>query len=180
MSYDPLPKRIDPRKLAERGIRFQSLIKASELPEFSHCLATSDGEVEVDLQFDLDEQRIRTIVGEAKGIVPMACQRCLEPVDVEVTATFNLAIAPSEEKAKLLPRTYDPLIVEDEEIELFPVIEEELILSLPMVPYHQDCSVQTSFGDIDKAVKTDETESASDKPNPFSILAQLKADKKTK
>jgi len=177
MSYDPLPKRIDPRKLAERGVRFEGIIKVEDLPEFSQCLAAPDGEIKVDLQFDLDEQRIRTVVGDAKGTVPMACQRCLEPVEVEVTATFNLAIAPSEEKAKLLPRHYDPLIVEDEEIELFPVIEEELILSLPMVPYHQDCSIQTSFGDGDKAVDAGETESTPDKPNPFSVLAQLKANK---
>jgi len=177
MSYGPLPKRIDPRKLAEREVRFESLIKVEELPEFANSLAQPGGEVKVDLQFGLDEQRIRTIVGDAKSTVFLACQRCLDPVEVEVTATFNLAIAPSEEKAKQLPRSYDPLIVEDEEIDLFPVIEEELILSLPMVPYHQDCSIQTSFGDGDEAVNADETESASDKPNPFSVLAQLKANK---
>ena len=168
MSYGNLPKIIDPRKLAEREVRFESLIKVEELPEFANSLAQPGGEVKVDLQFGLDEQRIRTIVGDAKSTVFLACQRCLDPVEVEVTATFNLAIAPSEEKAKQLPRSYDPLIVEDEEIDLFPVIEEELILSLPPFTYHDDCSVQTSFGE-------EETTQRTDKPNPFSVLAQLKA-----
>ncbi|MBY4677173.1 YceD family protein [Marinobacterium arenosum] len=174
MSYGPLPKRIDPRKLAEREVRFESSVDVDQLPRLVECLALPDGKIEVDLQFSVDEQRIRTIVGSARGDLHMACQRCLEPVEVEVAATFNLAIAASEEAAKQLPRYYDPLIVEDEEIELLPVLEEELILSLPMVPYHQDCSIQTSFGDDAGAVDADGAESASEKPNPFSVLAKLK------
>lgn len=177
MSYGPLPKRIDPRKLAEREVRFDSVVLVKDLPNLVDCLALPDGELKVDLQFGKDEQHLRTIVGSAKGCVHMACQRCLDSVEVEVEATFNLAIALTEEQAKQLPRRYDPLILEEEEIELFPVLEEELILSLPMVPYHQDCSVQTSFGDADGATQSDASDKASDKTNPFSVLAQLKANK---
>ena len=77
----------------------------------------------------------------------------------------------TEEHAKNLPRYYDPLIVAGDDLELFPMVEEELILSLPIVPYHDDCSVQTSFGDVAT------TDNETDKPNPFSVLASLKADK---
>lgn len=177
MSYGPLPKRIDPRKLAEREVRFESIVQVADLANLVDCLANPDGELSVELQFGKDEQRLRTIVGSAKGKVHMACQRCLEPVEVEVEATFNLAIALTEEQAKQQPRHYDPLILEEDEIELYPVLEEELILSLPMVPYHQDCSVQTSFGDIDETAEAGEADASSDKTNPFSVLAQLKANK---
>ncbi len=142
------------------------------MPNLCQALADQEGEVKVDLQFAVDEQRIRTVTGSASGHLFMTCQRCLEPVEVAVEADFNLGIAASEEAAKQLPRSYDPLIVEGEEIELLPVVEEELILSLPFDAYHDDCSIQTSFGEAEAAaVETD-------KPNPFSVLAQLKADTK--
>jgi len=103
----------------------------------------------------------------------MTCQRCLEPVEITVEANFNLAIAPTEEHAKTLPKYYDPLIVEGEELQLLSMVEEELILSLPIVPYHDDCSVQMSYGDEAAA----DAVTDSDKTNPFSVLASLKADK---
>ena len=172
MSNGPLPIRVDPRKLAERGVRLSGEIELGSMPNLCEALADKEGVVTVDLQFDVDQQGIRTITGEAHGSVNMTCQRCLESARVAVEAEFNLGIAASEEAAKNLPRSYDPLIVEGEEIELLPVIEEELILSLPYDAYHEDCSVQTSFGDAEAVAKDNE------KPNPFSVLAQLKADNK--
>ncbi|BBB26204.1 YceD family protein [Amphritea japonica] len=172
MSNTPLPKKIDPRKLAERGVRIEGQADVSLLPNLVTMLTDSQAVISVDLQFDNDELRIRTIKGSAQGKVSMTCQRCLEPVEIEVEAKFNLAVAPTEEHAKKLPKYYDPLIVEDD-LELLPMVEEELILSLPIVPYHDDCSVQTSFGDE----ATADTETDFDKPNPFSVLASLKADK---
>ena len=171
MSYGNLPKIVDPRKLAEREVRITGQASVKEMPRVRSYLSEDSDVIDVDLLFSLDERRIRIITGDAKGRVHMTCQRCLESVEVDVQADFNLAIAFNEERAKQLPRYYDPLIVEDEEIELLHVIEEELILSLPLVPYHTDCSIQTQFGDAAKEPKNE-------KPNPFKVLAQLKANKK--
>ncbi|NVK43671.1 MAG: DUF177 domain-containing protein [Oceanospirillaceae bacterium] len=171
MSYGPLPKKVDPRKLAEREVRIQGLASVDGMPRLkSYLVENSEGDISVDLLFSRDQQRIRTVTGSAEGRVHMACQRCLEPVEVAVQASFNLAIAPSEEAAKQLPRYYDPLVVEEEDVELWSVVEEELILNLPVVPYHDDCSIQTSFGE-----PAPEDEKAQ-KPNPFSVLAKLKSD----
>lgn len=173
MSYGNLPKIVDPRKLAERGVRITGQVSVEELPRMVSYLREGGDIISVDLLFSLDERRIRIITGDAKGRVHMTCQRCLEAVEVDVQADFNLAIAFNEERAMQLPRYYDPLIVEEEDIELLHVIEEELILSLPLVPYHTDCSIQTQFGDADVAEGQ-----KNEKPNPFRVLAQLKADKK--
>lgn len=170
MSYRPLPKRVDPRKLAERGARIEGLLAPGELPRLSSLLCNEEGELKVELDFGVDEQRFRTVTGSAAGHVYMTCQRCLEPVEVAAEAQFNLAVTLNEEQVKLLPRIYDPLLLDEEEIELLSMIEDELILSLPQFAYHDDCSVQTSFGEEETAQETD-------KPNPFSVLAQLKASK---
>jgi len=164
-----LPKYVDPRKLADREIQITGVIAIVEMAELAPMLVNTDVEVFADLKFARDELRIRTISGSVKATVQVECQRCLEPVDVDLVANLNLAISYSEEKAQTLPKYYDPLIVEDDDLELLPLIEQELILSLPIVSYHADCSIQTSFGD-GNPVAVSETE----KPNPFSVLASLK------
>ncbi len=172
MSYGPLPKKIEPRKLAEWETALAGTAALADMPRLASNLVSTDGVVDVDLKFAKDEQNLSILSGHAHGTVSMSCQRCLEPVSVDVNADFNLAVALTDEQAKQLPRSYDPLIIETDEIELLPVIEDELMLNLPIVPYHDDCSIQTSFGDAETA-RTQE-----DKPNPFSVLAQLKkADK---
>lgn len=168
MSYGPLPKKIDPRKLAEREAEFRGTARVADMPRLASCLVDDEGTVEVLIRFARDEQRLRTISGSACGGVRMTCQRCLEPVSVEIDATLSLAVVLTDEQAQNLPRYYDPLIMETDEIELLPIIEDELMLSLPLVPFHDDCSIQTSFGDAEAA------RAQEDKPNPFSVLAQLK------
>lgn len=172
MSNGPLPNRVDPRKLAEREVRISGEADLDTMPNLTQALVDKEGVVNVDLLFSVDEQGVRTITGEASGHVNMTCQRCLETVEVAVEAEFNLGVVASEEAAVQLPRSYDPLIVEGEEIELPSVVEEELILSLPHDAYHDDCSINTSFGDAKTAAEDTK------KPNPFSVLAQLKADNK--
>ena len=171
MSYGPLPKRVDPRKLAEREAELTGQIELQSMPELSSLLIDSDGSADVSLRFALDEQKLRTVTGTAKAEVRQTCQRCLEPVEVKLEAEFNLAVVLNEEQTKNLPRYYDPLLVE-EDLVLASVVEEELILSLPAVAYHDDCSVQTSFGE-DLIEEAEQEE----KPNPFSVLAALKKDR---
>ncbi|SEF93252.1 YceD family protein [Marinobacterium lutimaris] len=169
MSYGPLPKRVDPRKFAEREAKIEGVADVSAMPRLNSLLADGSGEIHISLQFALDEQRLRTVSGTASGKVLQTCQRCLEPVGVDVDAEVNLAVVLNEEQAKNLPRYYDPLIVEAEDIELLSLIEDELILSLPLVSYHEDCTIQTSFGEAGEAEPEEES-----KPNPFSVLAALK------
>ena len=168
MSYGPLPKRVDPRKLAEREAQLHGFVELKSMPQLLSLLVDDEGNVNVGLEFALDQQKLRTVKGHATAKVKQQCQRCLDPVDVELDAEFSLAVVLNEEQAKNLPRYYDPLLVE-EDVELAALVEEELILTLPAVAYHQDCDVQLSYGEGDA-----EPSERDEKPNPFSVLASLK------
>lgn len=168
MSNGPLPKKADPRKLAEREAQITGIAEISAMPRLASFLCNEQGAIHVTLNFAVDEQHLRTVSGAANGEVYMTCQRCLEPVGVNVEAVLNLAVVLNDEQASNLPRYYDPLLVEEEDLELLPIVEDELILSLPSVPKHADCSVKTSWGDHETVRLQQE------KPNPFSVLASLK------
>lgn len=169
MSKAPLPNKVDPRRSAEQGISFSDCyLPLNRLNRLTSYLVETDGEIDVSLQFGLDEQRIRYLTGTADINVKMLCQRCLESVEIPLNAEMNLGIVKDEEAAKNLPRYYDPLIVDTDYFDPASAVEEELILTLPLMPVHENCQVQMEFGEASADAE------AENKENPFSILAQLK------
>lgn len=172
MSKAQLPIKVDPRRCADQGLSYKGVIEVCKLQRLASYLVDSEGEVEAELIFGVDEEGIRHLRGEATTNVRMLCQRCLEPVELSAHAELTLAFAGSEEAAKQLPGRYDPCVVDGEgKVDLHDALEEELILSLPLVAYHSDCSITTSFEDPRAGSEEGE------KPNPFAVLAQLKVNK---
>ena len=108
---------------------------------------------------------------EAEATVPLTCQRCMgvvvTPVNVDqwyrFVATEQIAMAEDDESE-------EDLLVMEPQFDLLAVLEDELLMALPLVPMHEVCPVtpQLSVGD------SVEVTEASEKPNPFAVLAQLK------
>ncbi|WP_207061123.1 YceD family protein [Motiliproteus sp. SC1-56] len=171
MSKAPLPNKIDPRRSAEQGLSYEGSLALQQMVRLASYLVGDEGAVDVSLSFGKDEEGIRYVKGEAEGTVRMLCQRCLEPVRIELKAQLNLGMVSSEEAASKLPRRYDPLVTQGDPQELYRALEDELILSLPLIAHHDDCEVKTEYRDPDAKPEDD------DKVNPFSVLAQLKGDK---
>ncbi len=171
MSKASLPIKIDPRRSADQGVCYQGTLPLRRLPRLVSYLTDAEGEIDVSLSFGVDEERIRYLNGTAEVSVRMLCQRCLEPTVIALSAELNLGIVNNDEAAGQLPKRYDPLIVADNELDVNQAIEDELILTLPLIPTHQDCVIKTDFTDPDAKPEGDEKE------NPFAILAQLKGDK---
>lgn len=172
MSKAPLPNKVDPRRSADQGVSYADChLPLNRLSRLTSFLVDSDGDIDVSLFFGVDEQRQRYLSGTAAIKVNLLCQRCLEPVAVQLNAELNLGIVSDEEDAKNLPQRYDPLLIESEFFDPASAVEDELILTLPIVPLHDDCEVKKSYGDEQQAAEDDKKE------NPFSILAQLKGKK---
>lgn len=156
-------------KMVEQRVDLQGQIALAQLDRLQDCLLDDAGEVDVELRFDKDEEGIRTISGSLATEVAMQCQRCLQPVRLNIEAAINLGIVFSEEAAENLPGYYDPVQLESNELALWPLVEEELILSLPISVSHPEgeCNIEVSYRNT-----SDQPESNS--PNPFEVLAQLK------
>lgn len=168
MSKHALPREVAPLKYADQGRVLSGSIALSQLPRLVDAVEdVHDGDVEAELEFSCDEQRQRLLKGQLKATVSVLCQRCLEPVSLALESSFSLGMVLNDEQARNLPRCYEPLMVEPEHLDLYDVVEEELLLSLPMFAYHEHC--QTGLG----AAKDDAIQKVK-KPNPFSVLSVLK------
>ena len=168
MSKAPLPIKIDPRRSADQGLSYEGSLPLQRLDRLVSYLVDAEGDIDVSLTFGIDEEKIRYLSGIAEVSVRMLCQRCLEPVAMSLRAELNLGIVKNDEAAEVLPKRYDPLIVVDNALDVNQAIEDELILSLPLIPTHEDCEVKTEFMDPNAKPEDDSKE------NPFGILAQLK------
>jgi uncharacterized protein len=143
------------------------------LSEMTRLLAVSEkrGEhVQVSVKFDVDERGLTVMSGTASALVALTCQRCNEFFDTELKVEFTFSPAKNEEAAEKIPSYYDVIeLDENSEVNLRELVEEELILMIPLIPRHElkDCpaDADTVWGELPEELE---------KPNPFDVLKQLK------
>ena len=107
---------------------------------------------------------------KASVALPMQCQRCLTPVleTVEAERSFRF-VADEATAAALDDEAEEDILVLSRDFDALALIEDELILSLPLVPLHEVCPEKIPMSAVDP-----EFESAAERPNPFGVLAGLK------
>ena len=168
-----LPKEIDPLRLAQNGLKLSGELSIKDMPRLSESLVNDEGSIHVDLAFDMDEVNTPYMQGKIVAEVSMICERCMSPMKVPLSITCLLAMILSERKIASLAEEYDPWLLENNDpVSLNAVIEDELILALPLVPRHTEACLPSEVwfaGEDESAVKED------DKPeSPFAVLSSLK------
>lgn len=175
MSVQRLPAQIAPYKLARQGQILKGVLPLDGMKRLHGALASSNGQVEVDLEFGRDEQGTYFAVGSLKASVEMVCQRCMTAMPVEVAAEIKLGFCGSDEMAQRIPERYEPCLVEEEPVALTDLIEDELILALPLVALHPEQSCQPWLEE--NQVEAAEQEVTEERKNPFAVLEGLKQQK---
>jgi len=104
----------------------------------------------------------------AKARLSLVCQRCLGPVDMALdTERSFLFVGDEDTAARLDADAEEDVLAMTRALDLRALVEDELLLALPLVPRHEVCPQPLPMGDGDG----DEEEGA---PNPFAALAALK------
>jgi uncharacterized protein len=163
---DCLPKRIEPVGLADVGRSFRGEVPIRELSRLAPLVASSEGALKVQLDFSLDERRIRTLKGTVQGSLDLVCQRCLDRLRFDLDLRIRLGIVTSEAEIDRLPEGYEPLVVSGEPIPTFEVIEDEVLLAVPAIPLHEG-TAQCETGYRNEPLEK--------RDNPFSVLEKLKS-----
>jgi len=165
-----LPKIVDARKLVQREQQLAGILPHAGLERLEGAVESIDGDIRAELAFGRDLQGHLTVGGKLDCSVYLQCQRCLQPVPEQVEAEFHWGIVWSEEQGKALPKDLDPVIQEGDELNLYQVLEDEILLNLPMVAYHdKECVARDRFHSGGEAGGADEQ-----RENPFKVLEQLK------
>jgi uncharacterized protein len=103
--------------------------------------------------------------------LPMQCQRCMGPVQVELVSDQVFRFVADEATAEAEDdESEEDLLVLTPELDVWELIEDELIMSVPIVPKHLVCPTKVPMSASDESFEA----ALSDKPNPFAALAALK------
>ena len=104
---------------------------------------------------------------QADTDVHVTCQSCLEPMAVALHVDRLFRFVATEEEALLEDEeSEEDVLSEPHDVDLFALVEDELLLALPLVPRHGGCIA--AYQDAEPAELVEE------KPNPFAALAALK------
>lgn len=166
MSATKLPESIDVWRMASARRILSGTLPLQALPRLCGLLADAVGEVEYTLEFGRDEGGTAFARVRAGTEVPLLCQRTLDVYRQPVTVDQYLGLVRNERDEVELPSRYEPLLVESDTIQPRDLIEDELILALPIVPRGQGPSRDwIEFSDDDVG---------DERPNPFQSLERLR------
>ncbi len=172
---------IEPLALASSGRILEGRLPVSSLPRLLPLLvldeATTSHDVEYLLEFGIDEGGTPRVTGSVSATLPVICQRCMTVMSLPVSTRTQLGIVSTREAAQQLPERYEPLLQttdeNDADISIASIIEDELILALPLVAMHnkEDCSQDAA---LMSTASEQENAAMTQRENPFAVLSQLK------
>lgn len=103
--------------------------------------------------------------------LPLVCQRCLEPVHTPVVVDRWFRFVPDEETAEQQDDdAVEDLLVESAEFDLHALIEDEVVLAMPLIASHAHCPAPPRLSAQDAGFDA----TAEERPQPFAALARLR------
>ena len=176
MSNDNIPDLVDPLKLSKsRGV-LEGSLPLSRLARAVGLLVSNEGDLQYKILFDIDHEDVPFLEGNVTGSVQLRCQRCMESLVHELQVSFKLSPVHRESQGSELPTEYEAIVMDEGKISPLRLIEDELILSLPLVPKHDE-------GDATCQVEVDTSQSENEEETlekPFEVLKSLKIKVKRK
>lgn len=173
MSNVKLPKKFEPFKCAQKRSSYEGVYLSQEMLRLNDSVDAVDADLAVKVEFKKDAQGLTYFDGYISANVQLTCQRCNGALQQAIRADFCFSPVQGSESEHPLPDAYDPVEVNEHgEIDLFQLLEDELILSLPIVAMHDidDCAIKSKdlqFGKLEKE---------QERKNPFEVLKELKRD----
>ena len=111
---------------------------------------------------------------QVQANVPLTCQRCMEAVHTPIDVDRHFIFVPDEATAAAMDDDSEDDVLEmSADFNLLGLIEDEVLMALPLVPRHDSCPA----GVVQSAQTDDFKDVGEEKPNPFAALAALKNQK---
>jgi len=167
MSRD-YPDWVNPWTAAEGQRQFAGSMALCQMPRLLPLLSSEGGLVRFEMAFEMDRDRRPEIAIRVSAELPLVCQRSLQQYLEPVSRNSTVSVLKTLAEQDLLPEDAEPVLVEVGRIALRQLIEDELLLAVPLVPRNPELeAVELSTG------KHEFEEDA--KRQPFAELAKLKS-----
>jgi uncharacterized protein len=126
----------DLMSLAERGAVLEGTIELAKLSRLKDLLNSSVGSAKARMRFRRNDSDMLLMELECEADLELICQRCLEAVVHQVREKVDFAVAENEDSLAVLPLGINLITLDGDRFKPSTLIEDELIVSLPLVPKH--------------------------------------------
>lgn len=165
-----LPDVIDAWRMVAARRVFEGRLALATMSRLGESLADDSGECRYQVEFGRDEFGTAFVELQAEAALPLVCQRTLERFEWPVRIDQRLGLIRDEREEAALPPGYEPLLLpEDARLHPAELIEDELILAVPVVP------VKPGTEAIEAHWEASAEEMQDERPNPFAALSALKS-----
>lgn len=143
-----LPEWVEAWRMVEARRGFSGCVPLAALTRLRDSLEDAEGEVRFALDFGTDALQIPCVDLDIETALPLQCQRSLRRFLLPVHLKQRLGLIRRESDEAALPPDCEPLLVPaDGMLRLLDLVEDELILALPVVPVAPDSeAVERDFG----------------------------------
>jgi uncharacterized protein len=159
---------IDTREFARLGLVLEGRLPVAGFSRLASALCDTGGDLKYRLQGSVDEHYKAVLELEIEGSVRVICQRCLEQLELplRICNRFRLIEAAPEWSVDTVEANAggEDEIVATDALDVEALIEDEVLLSLPWAPRHQDCALASGK----------EGGAKPGRESPFGVLARLK------
>lgn len=159
MSHQPV---IDGLDFARTGAKLQGALPVADFPRLRDALRTDEGTLHYELRGVPQEQGHPAISLKVDGALQFSCQRCLGALEypMHIEVLLQLAATQAEAEAEPLQAEGPELVVAGRQMPVRDLVEDELLLAIPLAPRHERCAGR-------------EPQAARDAQSPFAGLRGL-------
>jgi len=165
-----LPESVDAWRMVSARRSFAGALSVAAMSRLCGMLAGNEGAAQFTLDFGRDDFGTAYLQVHVEAPLTLTCQRTLEPFVLPLTVDTRLGLIRNEREEAALPPGCEPLLVEDDgKLDLAAVVEDELLLAVPLVPVNPDSSLPpevTGPGPEESVAEPND--------NPFAVLRELK------
>lgn len=144
-----------------RKERFRAEATEQTFARLAPLVEGSRFRVAVDVDLAEDGRGRRWLRGTVAGPLRLACRRCDQAFGWPLDLALNLRLVTSEAEEQEALKDSDPVLIEHDRLPLAQVLEDELLLALPMLPRCPAC---------DNAAGAEPAPARSSRDNPFAAL----------
>jgi uncharacterized protein len=160
---------IHPDRIDSKPIVLAGTFRPAQLERLAEALANDDGELRYRISASLDKQRRKVVSCIIEGFVFLTCQTSLEAFRHGISLEDRLVLVDDESQLPAIESESDAedYLVADEPLDIRDLVEDAVLLALPMVPRKPGLGEAKEGGE----------EPAAREDSPFAALASLKKTK---
>ena len=159
MSLQQFPEIVEVKKFFSRQGHLTASLPLARFKRLEQYLikvkANGSSEIEVDLDFIHDEGRF-VLEGTIQAALHLSCQRCLQGAEYNLSSDFRVQVIDGlQDKGdrELAQSELEVVLSVDGKLDLYELVEDEAILNLPLVVYHNESDCNQVLVDLNRAAQ---------------------------